>query len=65
MCRTEKYGGITWWCSHDISDKYTGFVDFEHNLGLIDVNNNPKPSRTVYEKFIDEYKKNGTTDHIK
>lgn len=66
QCAAQKnMWGITWWCSHDISDKYTGFVDFEHNLGLIDVNNNPKPAGLFIKEFIDEYKKNGTTDHIK
>ncbi len=54
--------GITWWCSHDISDEFLGFVDFEHNLGVIDVNNNPKAAGLFFKEFIEKYKENGVCE---
>lgn len=48
--------GVTWWCSHDISDRFTGFLNFEHNLGLIDVHNNPKPAGLIFKEYIKNYK---------
>ena len=56
-CASEKnMWGVTWWCSHDVSDKYTGFLDFEHNLGLLDVSNKPKPAGLLFRDYIAEYK---------
>lgn len=56
-CASEKnMWGVTWWCSHDISDRFTGFLDFEHNLGLIDVHNNPKPAGLIFKEYIKNYK---------
>ena len=48
--------GVTWWCSHDISDKFGSFVDVEHNLGVIDVNNKPKAAGLIFKNFIERYK---------
>lgn len=48
--------GVTWWCSHDISQQFGGYVDFEHNLGVIDINNNPKPAGLIFKEFIEKYK---------
>jgi len=35
--------GLTWWCSHDIRREFTGFDVLEYGLGLLDVDNRPKP----------------------
>lgn len=35
--------GMTWWCSHDISDVFTEFDSLERDLGLLDSHNNVKP----------------------
>lgn len=48
--------GVTWWCSHDIKPEYLGFVDFEHNLGVIDTDNNPKAAGLIFKKFIENFK---------
>lgn len=59
QCATEKQiWGVTWWCSHDLLPDYIGFVDFEHNLGVIDTDNNPKAAGLIFKKFIEEYKHN-------
>ncbi len=56
-CASDKnIWGITWWCSHDIKQKYLGFVDFEHNLGIIDTENKPKAAGLIFKKFIDNFK---------
>ena len=44
--------GITWWCSHDIPDRFGSFVDFEHNLGVIDIHNRPKLAGLIFRDFI-------------
>lgn len=56
-CASDKnIWGVTWWCSHDIKQEFLGFVDFEHNLGLIDTENKPKQAGIIFKKFIDNYK---------
>lgn len=57
--RSEKnVWGVTWWCSHDIQDKFLGFEKFEHHLGLIDVNNIPKKAALVFKDYIENEKNN-------
>ena len=48
--------GVTWWCSHDINEEFKGFDELEYTLGLLDINNNPKPAGLVFKKYIEEYK---------
>lgn len=56
-CASDKdIWGVTWWCSHDIKQEYYGFVDFEHNLGIIDTENNPKAAGLIFKRFINNYK---------
>ncbi|MDR3734736.1 MAG: cellulase family glycosylhydrolase [Acidobacteriaceae bacterium] len=40
---TGKLWGITWWCSHDIEPAIKSFSSLEYTLGLIGLNNKPKP----------------------
>lgn len=48
--------GITWWCSHDISHRFTGFCSIEYSLGVIDVSNQPKAAGLIFKEFIENYK---------
>ncbi|NUT18907.1 MAG: cellulase family glycosylhydrolase [Hamadaea sp.] len=34
---------VTWWASHDIDRRFTGFDELEYGLGLIDATNRVKP----------------------
>ncbi|WP_433515324.1 glycoside hydrolase 5 family protein [Nonomuraea sp. CA-143628] len=36
-------GAVTWWASHDISRRFTGFDELEYGLGLIDAEGRTKP----------------------
>lgn len=36
--------GITWWCSHDIDQRFSGFDPLEYDLGLLDIHNQVKPN---------------------
>ncbi|MFC4010058.1 cellulase family glycosylhydrolase [Nonomuraea purpurea] len=36
-------GAVTWWASHDISRRFTGFDELEYGLGLIDAQGRTKP----------------------
>jgi endo-1,4-beta-mannosidase len=40
---TGKLWGITWWCSHDIDPAIKSFSSLEYTLGLIGLDNKPKP----------------------
>lgn len=35
--------GVTWWCSHDIDQSHRGFSGQEYDMGLLDLQNRPKP----------------------
>lgn len=64
-CAREKnVWGITWWCSHDISDEFEGFMKMEHHLGLVDINNKPKAGGRIFKKYIEEFK-NRKIEHYK
>jgi endo-1,4-beta-mannosidase len=40
---TGKSWGVTWWSSHDIDPAIKGFDSLEYTLGLLDLQNKPKP----------------------
>lgn len=40
----ENLWGFTWWCSHDVRPAFAGFHALEYDLGLLDVENRPKPA---------------------
>lgn len=44
--------GVTWWCSHDIDRRLTGFVDLEYDLGLLTVGNEVKPAGERFRDVI-------------
>jgi len=43
VASTGKAWGITWWSSHDIDPGVKGFNSLEYTLGLLDLDNKPKP----------------------
>lgn len=50
--------GFTWWCSHDISEKFKGYGALEYDLGILDINNRPKPYAKAVSDWIKKYKEN-------
>lgn len=48
--------GITWWCSHDVSDTLSDFPFFEHQLGLFDQEGRIKPVGEAFRRGIAELK---------
>ncbi len=53
---------ITFWCSHDIDQKYNEFNELEYGLGLFNNKNELKPVGRAYKKAISLYK-NITKEH--
>ena len=47
--------GITWWCSHDVQQRFSDFPWFEHRLGLFDEDGNLKPVGAAFRDAIAEY----------
>ena len=45
---------FTWWCSHDIDPRYR-FSALEYDLGLLTLDNRPKPLAAVYRELIEEF----------
>jgi endo-1,4-beta-mannosidase len=45
---------FTWWCSHDV-DRQFRFSSMEYDLGLLTVENRPKPLAGVYRDIIAEF----------
>lgn len=50
----ENIWGVTWWCSHDIDEKFLGFAPLEYHLGMLDVNNHAKPYAKKFAAYIKE-----------
>ena len=50
--------GLTWWSSHDIDHRFSGFSELEYDLGLLDVNNQVKPVGRRIAALIEEFKNN-------
>ena len=45
---------LTWWCSHDVDRRLTGFDDLEYDLGLLTVHNELKPIGIAVSQAIAE-----------
>ena len=45
---------FTWWCSHDVQQRFR-FSPLEYDLGLLTVENKPKPLAAVYRELITEF----------
>ncbi|NED59129.1 glycosyl hydrolase, partial [Micromonospora aurantiaca] len=46
--------GITWWDSHDLNPKLSGYVDLEYDLGLFTNDRKLKPIGRTIRKLIAE-----------
>jgi len=54
---TGKVWGITWWCSHDIDPAIKGFASLEYGLGLLDLQNKPKPLGRKFAAMASEIRR--------
>ncbi|MGD0914352.1 MAG: hypothetical protein ABR928_20860, partial [Terracidiphilus sp.] len=54
---TGKAWGVTWWCSHDIDPSIKSFDRYEYGLGLLDLENKPKPLGKKFAELADEFKR--------
>jgi endo-1,4-beta-mannosidase len=57
MMATGKVWGVTWWCSHDIDPSIRSFDKLEYTLGLLDLNNRPKPAGRKFAELAAEFKR--------
>lgn len=51
--------GVTWWCSHDIDRRLSGFSDLEYDLGLLTVRNEVKPSGARFQQMVQDVRSGG------
>ncbi|MFD8151661.1 glycosyl hydrolase [Streptomyces sp. NPDC059720] len=49
--------GCTWWGSHDIDRRFSGFVEYEYDLGLLTVDNDVKPTGARLRDLIEELRR--------
>jgi len=49
--------GITWWCSHDVNPRYTGFNKLEYDLGLYTNDRKLKPLGRRLRDLVREFDK--------
>lgn len=54
---TGKAWGITWWASHDIDPAIKSFDKYEYGLGLLDLQNKPKPMGRKFAELVAEFKR--------
>jgi len=57
LMSTGKVWGITWWCSHDIDPAIKSFDKYEYDLGLLDLQNKPKPMGIKFAELAAEFKR--------
>ncbi len=48
--------GMTWWCSHDVDERYVGMDPLEYGMGLLDINNGVKPVGKRISELIREFR---------
>lgn len=58
---TGKAWGVTWWCSHDIDSSIKDLDDGERNLGLLDLQNRPKPIGKKFAELAAEFRRSHFT----
>ena len=57
MVSTGKAWGVTWWCSHDMDPAIKGFDRMEYVLGLLDLQNRPKPMGRKFAQLAAELRR--------
>lgn len=60
LMSTGKVWGITWWCSHDIDPAIKSFDKYEYGLGLLDLQNKPKPMGEKFAELAAEFRRSPT-----
>jgi len=58
VASTGKAWGIIWWSSHDIDPGVKGFNPLEYTLGLLDLDNKPKPMGSKFATLARELRRN-------
>jgi hypothetical protein len=53
---SEHLFGITWWCSHDVNQRFTGFNKLEYDLGLYTNERRLKPLGQTFRRLVAEYR---------
>jgi len=54
IAATGKSWGVTWWSSHDIDPANKSFDHYEYELGLLDLQNRPKPLGKKFKELAAE-----------
>lgn len=57
VAATGKSWAITWWASHDIDPAIKGFNSLEYTLGLLDLQNKPKPLGRKLAALAEEFRR--------
>ncbi len=57
VVNTGKSWGVTWWSSHDIDPAIKGFDSLEYTLGLLDLQNKPKPLGREFAALAEEFRR--------
>ncbi|BDR53240.1 hypothetical protein KIM372_11470 [Bombiscardovia nodaiensis] len=47
--------GLTWWCSHNVDQRYADFPTLEHELGLFDVDGKLTPIGYSFKEVVRQY----------
>ena len=55
--------GITWWCSHDVNTRFTGFNKLEYDLGLYTNDRKLKPLGRLFRDLISEFDRRPPAAH--
>ena len=55
MASCDQLFGITWWDSHDLNPKLTGYVNLEYDLGLFTNDHKLKPIGATIKRLIAEF----------
>ena len=57
VAATGKSWGVTWWSSHDIDRANKSFDNYEYELGLLDLQNRPKPLGRKFKELAAELRR--------
>lgn len=57
--------GWTWWASHDVDTRFTGFGSFEYQLGLLTIHNEIKPVGERLAQLIRQWRANPPTPAVR
>jgi Cellulase (glycosyl hydrolase family 5) len=61
MVSCDQLFGITWWDSHDLNPKLSGYVNLEYDLGLYTNDRRLKPIGKTIQRMIEEYDRHPPT----